>query len=149
MFRTRNVAMMLLGIGLVFAQDDKTVNFARGDEGSDWRKPFVPDEHTVVLYHFDEGAGNTADDALGDPALTLRANRQALWGQRPGFGATARFERRKDDANLLIGPKNNDKLHLRPCTQAWTIEAWVRYTGSGTTYGNICGTDDEGLGLPI
>tara|TARA_B100000519_G_scaffold193915_1_gene197093 strand:+ start:659 stop:859 length:201 start_codon:yes stop_codon:yes gene_type:complete len=33
--------------------------------------------------------------------------------------------------------------------QAWTIEAWVRYTGAGTTYGNICGTDDEGLGLPI
>ncbi|MEE3369027.1 MAG: putative Ig domain-containing protein [Planctomycetota bacterium] len=149
MFRTRNVAMMLLGIGLVFAQDDKAVNLARGDEGSDWRKPFVPDEHTVVLYHFDEGEGNTAHDALGDPALTLRANRQALWGQRPGFGATARFERREDDANLLIGPTNNDKLHLRPCTQAWTIEAWVRYTGGGTTYGNICGTDDEGLGLPI
>ena len=36
MFRTRNVAMMLLGIGLVFAQDDKTVNLARGDEGVAW-----------------------------------------------------------------------------------------------------------------
>ena len=23
-----------------------------------WRRPFEPDEHTVVLYHFDEGAGN-------------------------------------------------------------------------------------------
>ena len=67
MFRTRNVAMMLLCIGLVFAQDDKTVNLARGDEGSDWRKPFVPDEHTVVLYHFDEGEGNNSTRCVGRP----------------------------------------------------------------------------------
>ncbi|MDA0591169.1 MAG: putative Ig domain-containing protein [Planctomycetota bacterium] len=144
----------ILGIGLVPAQDAKTVNVARGDEGSDWSKPFQADEHTVVLYHFDEGEGNTARDALGDPELTLRANRQALWGKRPGFGATARFERRDDDANLLIGPTNNDKLHLRPCTQEWTIEAWVRYTcedcqDAGRTYANICGTEDEGFGLPV
>ncbi len=130
------------------------ITVVRGDEGSDWSKPFQADEHTVVLYHFDEGEGNTARDALGDPDLTLRANKQALWGKRPGFGATARFERRADDANLLIGPTNNDKLHLRPCTQEWTIEAWVRYTGEGGqdgagTYANLCGTEDEGFGLPV
>ena len=154
MFRARHVAMIFMGIGLVFAQDARTVNLASGDERSDWSKPFQADEHTVVLYHFDEGDGNTAHDALGDPELTLRANKQALWGTRPGFGATARFERRADDANLLIGPTNNDKLHLRPCTEAWTVEAWVRYTGEGgqdhaATYGNICGTEDEGFGLPV
>ena len=155
MCRTCNIATILLSVGLVCVQDTKNASFARGDTGSDWSKPFQPDEHTVVLYHFDEGEGNTAHDALGDPDLTLRANKQALWGTRPGFGATARFERRTDDANVLVGPTNNDKLHLRPCTEAWTIEAWVRYTGEGgqedgtRTYANICGTEDEGRGLPI
>jgi hypothetical protein len=24
----------------------------------EWREPFTPDPHTVVLYHFDEGKGN-------------------------------------------------------------------------------------------
>ena len=118
-----------------------------------WTHPFTPDQHTVVLYHFDEGQGNKTRDALGDQELTLRAKR-ALWGKRTGFGATARFERRADDANVFVGPVNNDKIHLRSCTRAWTIEAWVRFTGSGGqddghTYANIAGTDDEGFGLPL
>ena len=119
----------------------------------EWRRPFTPDEHTVALYHFDEGGGNVTHDALGDPELTLRA-RRALWRARAGFGSTARFERRADDANVLVGPVDNDKLHLRGCTREWTIEAWVRYTGpggedGGDTYGNIAGTDDEGFSLPL
>ena len=119
-----------------------------------WRRPFEPDHHTVVLYHFDEGSGNEAHDALGDRSLTLRANKRGLWGRRGGFGATARFQREDDDPNLLVGPTNHDKLHLRGCTKAWTIEAWVKYEGQGglearNTYLNICGTDDEGLSLPI
>ena len=40
---------------------------------SDWTKRFEPDGHTVVLYRFDEGEGNEAHDATGDPQLTLRA----------------------------------------------------------------------------
>ena len=115
---------------------------------------FEPDEHTVVLYHFDEGEGNETSDACGDHQLTLRAHRRSQWGSHAGCGASARFDRRADDADLLVGPTNNDKLHLRPCTSAWTIEAWVRYAGAGGledghTYVNICGTEDEGLGLPI
>ena len=115
---------------------------------------FEPDEHTVVLYHFDEGEGNETSDACGDHQLTLRAHRRSQWGSHAGCGASARFGRRADDADLLVGPTNNDKLHLRPCTSAWTIEAWVRYAGAGgledgSTYVNICGTEDEGLGLPI
>ena len=127
--------------------------FAGGDDGSDWEKPFRPDGHTVVLYHFDEGQGNDAYDACGDAALTLRAHMAALWGSRPGFGTTATFARRADDADVRVGPANNDKLHLKTCTEAWTIEAWIRYTGpggqeqGGRTYANICGTDDEGFGL--
>ena len=114
---------------------------------------YEPDEHTVALYHFDEGEGNEAHDACGDPDLTLRAPR-ALWGLRDGSGATAMFTRRADDANVFVGPADNDKLHLRGCPAEWTVEAWVRYTGpggqdSGNTYANICGTDDEGFGLPI
>ena len=124
----------------------------------DWREPFEPDEHTVALYHFDEGSGDEAHDACGDPALTLRAYQQALWGSRPGFGSTARFDRQ--NAHLLVGPANNDKLELRTCTREWTIEAWVRYTGpggkdrarnwppgQGYTFANICGSDEEGCAL--
>ncbi len=124
----------------------------------DWREPFEPDEHTVALYHFDEGSGDEAHDACGDPELTLRAYKEALWGSRPGFGATARFDRQ--NAYLLVGPANNDKLELRTCTREWTIEAWVRYTGpggrdrarswppgQGYTFANICGSDEEGCAL--
>ena len=125
---------------------------------SDWTRPFEPDEHTVALYHFDEGEGDQALDACGDPALTLRAYKKALWGRRPGFGSTARFDRQ--NAHLLVGPANNDKLELRTCTHEWTIEAWVRYTGpggkdrarswppgKGYTCGFICATDEEGCAL--
>ncbi len=124
----------------------------------DWTQPFEPDEHTIALYHFDEGSGDEAHDACGDPALTLRAYQQALWGSRPGFGSTARFDRQ--NAHLLVGPANNDKLELRTCTREWTIEAWVRYTGpggkdrarnwppgQGYTFANICGSDEEGCAL--
>ena len=127
-----------------------------------WRRPFEPDQHTVVLYHFDEGRGNETHDASGDPALTLRPKETALWGSRPGFGATARFDRQ--DGHVLFGPVNNDKLQLRKCPEEWTIELWVRYSGlggkdhwktftgrkpvQGYTYANLCGTDDEGFGLP-
>ena len=124
----------------------------------DWREPFEPDEHTVALYHFNEGEGDEAHDACGDPELTLRAYREGLWGSRPGFGATARFDRQ--NAHLLVGPADNDKLELRTCTREWTIEAWVRYTGpggrdrarnwppgQGYTFANICGSDEEGCAL--
>ena len=118
-----------------------------------WRQPFKPDKHTIVLYHFDEGNGNETHDALGDDSLTLHANKTGLWGQHDGFGATARFQRKDDDPNLLVGPVNHDKLHLRSCTTAWTIEAWVKYEGpggldTGRTALNICGTDEEGFSLP-
>jgi hypothetical protein len=119
---------------------------------SDWIKPFEPDEHTVVLYRLDEGEGNEAHDACGDAALTLRSC-VPLWSHRAGFGATARFTRTLDDANLFIGPVNNDKLELRTCTKELTIEAWVRFTGEwgldrGGTSGVICATDEEGFSLP-
>ena len=123
-----------------------------------WQRPFKPDQHTVVLYHFDEGAGNEAHDAMGDDALTLHAWKRSLWGTRPGFKTTARFDRQND--HLLIGPTNNDKLQLRTCTKEWTVEAWVRYTGpggkdranswpkgNGYVFANICGSDEEGCAL--
>ena len=70
---------------------------------SDWTRPFEPDEHTVALYHFDEGEGDEAHDACGDPDLTLRSSGRALWGSRPGFGTTARFER--SDSNIRVGSR--------------------------------------------
>ena len=131
-------------------QDAGTTSLPKDNPASDW-KPLVPDEYTVALYRFDEGKGNEAHCATGDPELTLRA-KAARWGERPGGGAVARFERREDDATVFVGPTNNDKLHLRACHEAWTVEARVRYTGEGGqdiggTYGNICGNDDEGFGL--
>jgi hypothetical protein len=113
---------------------------------------FAPDEHTVALYHFDEGEGDEAYDACGDGELTLRAYKETLWGRRTGFGSTAKFTRRGDDGNVLVGPANNDKLHLTTCTEAWTIETWVKYTGPygldwTNTVANIASTDDEGVNL--
>ena len=110
------------------------------------------DDDTVALYPFDEGEGNEAHSACGETSLTLRAE-QAEWGRRPGGGAVARFARREDDANVFVGPVNHGKLQLRPCTEEWTVEAWIRLVGpcgkekQGTTYVNLCATDDEGLGL--
>ena len=93
------------------------------------REPFRPDEHTVVLYHFDEGRaprrgshGRSRPDPESPQRFPL--------GEAPGFGSTARFEVREDDANLVIGPVNNDKLEMRTCERAWTVEAWVRYRDS-------------------
>ena len=120
---------------------------------SDWTGPFEPDEHTVVLYRFDEGEGNEARDSCGDGELTLKA-REAGWGERPGAGAAARFSRIDDDANVFVGPINNPKLHLKSCTEEWTVEAWVRFAGpwgdrgrSNTTYAHICGSSEEGYYL--
>ena len=150
----RTVVMLVSAFVLFGSLVPAGQNLVIGDEGSDWEKPFRPDQHTVVLYHFDEGKGNEAHDACGDRALALRAHKTALWGSRPGFGSTARFDRRADDADLRVGPANNEKLHLKTCTKEWTVEAWIRYTGpggeeqGGRTYAVICSTDDEGFGLP-
>ena len=139
-------SVIYLTLLLCFSPADALAQSAPGGE---WTKPFTPDRHTVVLYHFDEGEGNETHDAGGDRELTLRANKQALWERHEGFGTSARFLRRDDDPNVLVGPINNDKLELRGCKKEWTIEAWVRHT-SGTEqngYRNICGTDDEGVGM--
>ena len=120
---------------------------------SDWAKRFEPDEHTVVLYRFDEGEGNEAHEASGDPELTLRA-KEGLWSEHPGGGAVARFERIDDDANVFAGPVNHPKLMLKPCTREWTVETWIRYTGPwggfgrfDETYTHICGSSEEGYTL--
>ena len=94
------IAKLMFFLGIVCYLVAGGAIIAEGDERSDWKKPFRPDRHTVVLYHFDEGQGNEAHDACGDRALTLRAHKKALWGSRPGFGTTARFARRADDADL-------------------------------------------------
>ena len=62
-----------------------------------------------------------------------------------------------DDANVLVGPVDHDALELRRCPQAYTVEAWVRYTGPWgaelggehpRTTAQICGTDEDGFSLP-
>ena len=134
---------------------------------SDWTRPFEPDGHTVALYHFDEGEGNDAHDACGDSELTLRSGGAGAVGAA-GRASGPRRGSSAADANLRIGPANHDKLQLRTCTEEWTVEAWVRYTGpggkdrgqwsrtegrrdpeeDGYTYAFICGTDEEGFSLP-
>ena len=119
------------------------------------------DEHAVVLYRFDEGSGDACREACsgGDPALTLRAHKRALWRTVDGFGPVIAFERGEanDDANVLVGPVDHDALELRRCPQAYTVEAWVRYTGPWgaelggehpRTTAQICGTDEDGFSLP-
>ena len=54
----------------------------------------------------------------------------------------------------FVGPRNNQKLDLRTCKTAWTVEAWVRPGGPVDGYGrkvgfgHICGTyDNSELGV--
>jgi hypothetical protein len=166
---------------------------------------FDLDAETVALYRFDEGRGDACHEATsgGDPGLTLRAHKYALWGSVEGLGPVIRFERRDDDANVLVGPVDHDALELRRspmtrvpavthparntplavaylgfrdnagrsaaqfqrrgppsrrCPDAYTVEAWVRYTGPWgaerqnadppRTFAQICGTDEDGFSLP-
>ena len=166
--RLRRARLLVLLMGALMLTLIENPSLASDSLPASLRKPFRPDEHTVVLYHFDEGQGQETRDAMGDTDLTLRAYKEASWGKRPGFGSTVRFTPREDDANLLIGPVNNNKLELRTCNEEWTVEAWVRYTGfalsgiqlehpasyrphgSGTAgpFAKICGSDDEGFSLP-
>lgn len=123
---------------------------------------FHHDVDTVVLYRLDEGSGDVCHEA-SDPALTLRAHKRGLWVDVPDFGPVYRFERGcGDDANVLVGPVDHDALELRRCPNAYTVEAWVRYTGPWgaevqrehperehpRTTAQICGTDEDGFSLP-
>ena len=138
-----------------------TSAFAQTGNGSDTSAPFELDEFTEVLYHFDEGEGNEAHSACGDPKLTLRAMGAALWGEREGFGNTARFDR--SDSAILVGPVDDDRVQLRNCDKEWTVEVWAAYTGPGGknrilpftgrkestphTYAALAATDEEGFFL--
>ena len=51
----------------------------------DWTRPFEPDEHTVALYHFDEGAGDEAHDACGDPGADAAVRWTGVVGQPAGL----------------------------------------------------------------
>ena len=158
LLRTILTAVAVLGLTTGVAQ----AGDSQGNSGSDRTKPFTPDEHTVVLYHFDEGKGDEAHSACGDPKLTLRPlGGTSLWGEREGFGSTARFD--QTDSSVLIGPTNDDRIQFRTCEKEWTLEAWVAYTGPGGqqkwqtwtgrnktpgfTQASIASTDEEGCAL--
>ena len=53
-------SVIYLTLLLCFSPADALAQSAPGGE---WTKPFTPDRHTVVLYHFDEGEGNETHDA--------------------------------------------------------------------------------------
>ena len=80
---------------------------------------------TIALYPFDEGTGNEAHGACGDPTLTLRAA-AAQWGRDPDGRAVARFGRSEDDATVFLEPVNHAKHNLPTCPDGWTVEAWIR-----------------------
>ena len=73
----------------------------------DW-KPFEPDEHTVALYHFDEGQGNEAHDACGDPELTLRAHKLTIIVSNP-FPASVKQTREHSSQKIgVLSRRTND-----------------------------------------
>ena len=132
---------------------------------SDGMQPFEPDEHTVALYHFDEGRATKPATPAAIARLTLRSRGRALWGRRPGFGSTARFER--SDSNIPHGSREPRQaavadLHRgvdggsvgslhRPRRQGPGL--WARFGGDDAllgryTYAFLCGTDEEGFSLP-
>ena len=51
----------------------------------EWNEPFEPDEHTVALYHFDEGEGDEAHDACGDSGADVAVLRAGVVGQPSGL----------------------------------------------------------------
>ena len=57
-------SVIYLTLLLCFSPADALAQSAPGGE---WTKPFTPDRHTVVLYHFDEGEGNETHDAAAIP----------------------------------------------------------------------------------
>jgi len=76
-------------------------------------EPFPPDEHTLLLYHFDEGQGSVAKDASGrgyDGEV-----RGARW-EAGKFGGALAFDGQDDYVDTGY---NTD-------TPTWTIAAWVK-----------------------
>ena len=116
-----------------------------------------PDEHTVVLYDWQGPNGRLIPDVMGDEELTLTwtnigGDRRVSWPGRNG-----RFPQDTGHGEHgFVGPQHNDKLDLRTCKEAWTVEAWIRRGGplqaygvkaddhhQPFTFGHICGTYDK------
>jgi hypothetical protein len=117
-------------------------------------RQIAPDKQTVALWNWQGPGSRRVADLRGDEELALtwinlkgetripRPN----WGRYPYFigGGEGGF----------VGPQNNQKLDLRTCKTAWTVEAWIRPGGAVDGYGrkvdfgHICGTyDNSGLGV--
>ena len=80
--------------------------------------PFEPDEHTLLLYHFDEGSGATAHDATA--AAYHGEVRGAQWGDGK-FGSALSFDGKDDSVFRHLTPA------LRGLKQL-TVECWFSQT---------------------
>lgn len=93
---------------------------------------YEPDEHTVLLLHFDEGSGETAADASasGLQAELLPNPRRPLWVADGKFGGCLRFDGVNDDRDGdgrgdadALWFRDGAKLHAR---SGLTVEAWIK-----------------------
>ena len=104
--------------------------FARGLAGAE--TAYEPDEHTVLLLHFDEGSGGKAADASasGLRADLLPEPRRPLWVAEGKFGGCLRFDGVNEDEDG-DGRGDADALWFRDggklqAGSGLTVEAWIK-----------------------
>ncbi len=120
MARRRKIFRGLTGI-LLFAVAVSCKNCnADGFEIS--YKPFEVDEHTVALWHFDEGEGVFAKDATGRFVLFLQGENP--WGEKGIFGKCLDLNG-KDEFGYIEFPQQIGKEKALNLTGVFTMEAWI------------------------
>lgn len=95
-----------------------------GSAGENWFLPYAPDEHTLVLLHFDEqgaqepNAARPAEGQTASPSFALMRGAVRETGQ---FGAGIHF----DGVKATLSTPAGKDLRLRN-DQDFTVEMWVR-----------------------
>ncbi len=89
--------------------------------GETWFIPYDPDEHTIALFHLDEGADQQANAAQADITATFAEGAGHIEGV---FGGGVRLRGPKECLKLSA----NEALSLGNA-QPFTVEAWVRPDG--------------------
>jgi hypothetical protein len=108
-----------------------------GEVAADKAAPIqTPSAGPVAAYSFDEGEGTSAEDLTGNGhTATLEG---ATWA-RGRYGGGLQFDGKEDCVSI----PNSPELQL---TEEFTLEAWVRPTGSGEEAGPLLTQVDTSAG---
>lgn len=89
--------------------------------------PYVADEHTVLLLHFDDNLENASDlaaDGVGHGSLSYISNNIS------GLGKCLRIDNDSQNDSSFVTVADTSTLDL---TQDWTIEGWINIFTFGET----------------